>query len=994
MKFLVFVLVFLITTPFLQAQDCNGTRFDTTVTCTNPCINYTAKLRNIKSTDDYTVVQIPYYNFPFSNADGNNAPANIYNDDNYSNVINMPFPFCFYGSFYNQFVFGSNGIVTFDLSNANRSCAWPLRDGNSVARPIPYSGGVQGSKDNIYYPKASIMGVYHDIDPSINNGGRKIEWKVFGTAPCRRVVINFNNIAMFNANTIRATHQIVLHENTGIIDINIADKRSVSTWNAGLAILGIQNFNRNGAVFAPGKNCTVWQATNQSYRFYPNGASNYLIDSKLYDPAGNLVKTLLPSQVTFNNDGTFTGNFGALCAPVSTNQYIIKSKFAACFNAASIIEFTDTIKVIKPVKLASSVAVTPTPCGFSQGVITVGAVNNGMGPFTYSIVGGAGPQASNVFNNLGVGNYKVVISNGNTTNCNDTINATISSIITYTVSAITTNANCIAADGTITLTPSLPGTYSYSIDNGVTYQASNVFNVTAGSYTLFTKNSANCVVQSTVTVNLNANNLSVSTVSTQSTCTVGNNGTITATPSPAGTYTFSINNGVSFQAGNIFNVSAGIYNIIIKDAAGCRDTSLDVEVTAINDLTATLSAIPTTCALPPDGKITVTIPGGNLGYTFALNSGTFGTSNILTAGQGPNIVTISKNNCNKDFNIDVPLNNNFIFTLSDTLTKCANANRILDATSNFASNTTLLWVPNQNITSETALNPITNTTNTIVYTVTATYGDCSVVDSVYINVLDVPTINAGSNDTICFGNNGQLNGNVSGNFSSYFWTPTTFLASSNNLNTAVIAPNKSMNYILNARDNYNCGIVVSDTMRLEVLTPIVFNLPDSLVVASGFPTPIPASIINPSAPLTSYTFLWTPSFGLSSTTIIDPIVTLNAPQKFYILGSLNTCIGIDSIKVIPYKGPDIYIPTAFVPDSKRGVNNMARAFYVGVTQLKYFAIYNRWGQRVFNTNDQLKGWDGKINGVAQPTGTYVVVAEGLGINGKVIKKQQTITLIR
>ena len=990
-----FILVLLFNANAIFAQDCNGTRKDTTVTCNNPCFNLNTRLRNIKSTDDYTVVNIPYYNFAYSNADGNNAPSNIYNDDNYSNVINMPFPFCFFGSFYNQFVFGSNGIVTFDLSNANRSCAWPLTSSpGNTPRPIPWSGGTQGNKDFLYYPKASIMGVYHDIDPSVNNGGRKIEWKVFGEAPCRRVVINFNNIAMFSENNTRATHQIVLHENTGIIDINVQQKRSVASWNAGLAILGIQNFNRNQAVAAPGKNCTVWQATNQSYRFYPNGTANYLIDTKLFSPTGVLLRTLQPNQVTFNNDGTLSANFGTVCAPNAQNDYVIKSTFAACFNAASIIEFTDTIRVIKPGKLSSSLTTMPTPCGSSLGSITLGSVSNGAGPYTYSIIGGAGPQASNVFNNLAVGNYQVVVSNGNTVNCNDTLPATVASVVTYSVATTTTNANCIANDGTITLTPNMPGTYQYSINNGVTYQASNVFNVATGNYTILTRNAGNCIVINNVSVGLNPNGLSLTTTTTPSTCTVGNNGTITVNPSPANTYTFSINNGVNFQASNVFNVFAGTYNIIIRDAAGCRDTSNDINVTAINDLTATLTATATTCALPADGKITVTVPGGNMGYLFSLNSAPFAASNILTAGQGPNIVTLSKNNCTKDFAIDVPLNDNFIFTLSDTLVKCANAGIVLDAASNFTNNTTALWTPAANLSSAMVLNPTTTLATSGTYYVLSTYGDCSRADSVYIKVQNVPTVNAGPNDTICYNQNGLLAGSVTGDFSSYFWTPITYLADPTNLNSAIIQPKQSINYVLNARDNYGCNITITDTVAIAVLSEIKLNLPDSIIVAAGFATPLNAMLINPSAPLASYNYLWSPPFGLSSTTILNPTATLNAPQRYTILVSLNACFGLDTVTVIPYKGPDIYIPTAFVPDNKRGINNFARATFVGIAQLQYFTIYNRWGQVVFTTNSQFKAWDGKINGVAQPTGTYIVVAKGIGVNNAVISKQQTITLIR
>lgn len=54
----------------------------------------------------------------------------------------------------------------------------------------------------------------------------------------------------------------------------------------------------------------------------------------------------------------------------------------------------------------------------------------------------------------------------------------------------------------------------------------------------------------------------------------------------------------------------------------------------------------------------------------------------------------------------------------------------------------------------------------------------------------------------------------------------------------------------------------------------------------------------------------------------------------------------------------------------------------------------QYGQKVFSTSDFNRGWDGRINGVMQNTGSYVWMAEGIGYNGKVIKKEGNTILIR
>lgn len=94
-----------------------------------------------------------------------------------------------------------------------------------------------------------------------------------------------------------------------------------------------------------------------------------------------------------------------------------------------------------------------------------------------------------------------------------------------------------------------------------------------------------------------------------------------------------------------------------------------------------------------------------------------------------------------------------------------------------------------------------------------------------------------------------------------------------------------------------------------------------------------------------------------------------------------------------YKGPEIYIATAFTPDGN-GLNDELKAFPVGIKEFRYFRIYNRWGQLVFQTSDPGKGWDGRFNGARQPTGTFIWMAEATGYNGQLLVRKGTSTLIR
>jgi gliding motility-associated-like protein len=105
------------------------------------------------------------------------------------------------------------------------------------------------------------------------------------------------------------------------------------------------------------------------------------------------------------------------------------------------------------------------------------------------------------------------------------------------------------------------------------------------------------------------------------------------------------------------------------------------------------------------------------------------------------------------------------------------------------------------------------------------------------------------------------------------------------------------------------------------------------------------------------------------------------------------CFAEDDINVKVFKRPDIFIPTGFTPngDSK---NDVLKPTLAGIKSFKYFKIFNRWGQLLFNTAEAGKGWDGRFGGREQASGTYVFVAEAVDYLDNKIFKKGTVVLIR
>jgi gliding motility-associated-like protein len=105
------------------------------------------------------------------------------------------------------------------------------------------------------------------------------------------------------------------------------------------------------------------------------------------------------------------------------------------------------------------------------------------------------------------------------------------------------------------------------------------------------------------------------------------------------------------------------------------------------------------------------------------------------------------------------------------------------------------------------------------------------------------------------------------------------------------------------------------------------------------------------------------------------------------------CQGVGYVKVQVYKGPDIYMPTAFTPNND-GKNDIFKPFTVGIEKINYFKVFNRWGQMIYSTSAINEGWNGKIGSADQPSGVYVWMVQGVTKDGKIITKKGTIALIR
>ncbi len=119
--------------------------------------------------------------------------------------------------------------------------------------------------------------------------------------------------------------------------------------------------------------------------------------------------------------------------------------------------------------------------------------------------------------------------------------------------------------------------------------------------------------------------------------------------------------------------------------------------------------------------------------------------------------------------------------------------------------------------------------------------------------------------------------------------------------------------------------------------------------------------------------------GITSTdakvTVNGNIVYITAPVNFkgtttYTITGIHDFLNVTRTYIMKVIPPEVYIPTAFTPN-RDGVNDVLKPIFLGKLISCHFAIFNRNGQKVFETTDCTSGWDGRIKGTGQEIGTFV-----------------------
>jgi gliding motility-associated-like protein len=303
-----------------------------------------------------------------------------------------------------------------------------------------------------------------------------------------------------------------------------------------------------------------------------------------------------------------------------------------------------------------------------------------------------------------------------------------------------------------------------------------------------------------------------------------------------------------------------------------------------------------------------------------------------------------------------------------------------------------IGVSTSTLSSLNTLSTTVNPVDTATYILKATNGGCATEDTVKVNVIWKPIIEAGLNKAICLNESIIINGVVtrkSNDLLTYSWTPTDSLRTPNTLLTIAL-PTLSTWYKITYQTNptYGCNFTGFDSVKVVVQPKVNAFAGNDTIGVKGIPHNLRGT--------GGLNYTWTSTTGA----VINNPFSQNAQVILNNDGNVNLkvtdaigCIGYDNIFIKVYDGPTYYIPNSFTPNGD-GLNDIFRAVPVGISKTTYFRVFNRFGELMFETNQWLKGWDGTFKGKDQPTGTYVWIVSGTDRDFKAVDMKGTVNLIR
>lgn len=643
--------------------------------------------------------------------------------------------------------------------------------------------------------------------------------------------------------------------------------------------------------------------------------------------------------------------------------------------------------VDQPDPISATSTFQQATCGDANGSINL-QVSGGTAPYIFDW-----DNADDIEDpaNLLAGTYNVLITDVN--DCTFTYSVEITTPTELTAFVVESPANCAGeANGAVDLTVG-GGVEPYTYDWSNTDDSEDLTGVPAGPYSVIVTDAVGCTIEVNALVDEpGILEVFLTGLPTSVSCNGGSDGDASLTVNggiPGYSFDWSDNTFDGQQEPS--NMPAGSYTVTVTDLNGCTATT-SLDIAEPDPIILAVSAQPTDCFGSSEGAIDLDVVGGTTPYTYNWNAGAYDVQDPTNVTAGFYGVVVTDNNgCTAAISTQVEQPDAIQIAVDEVsdyagfnLT-CADAADGFVTVSAEGGSLPYAYDWSNGGDSPTITDLGVGTYDVIV----SDANDCTSELSVSLTGPESISSSFFAVEPSCYEeNDGQIVlDTVFGGSAPYVYSiDGNSFSSLNQFNNLV-------------SDTYD--VVVQDANGCETTQTITVTQPEELMVDLGGDESINLGDSIQLSPFVTPAFDLDTIFWRQSELIeLEPWVRPFETSTYSIIAiNNNGCIAEDEITVRVIKDRLVYIPNAFTPNGDG--NNDYFSIYIGtgVTLVKSFRVFNRWGEVVFERDNfvptfEEEGWDGSFRGEIMNPGVFVYFAEVEFLDGRVEKYKGDVTLTK
>ncbi|MEZ4979072.1 MAG: gliding motility-associated C-terminal domain-containing protein [Chitinophagales bacterium] len=618
-------------------------------------------------------------------------------------------------------------------------------------------------------------------------------------------------------------------------------------------------------------------------------------------------------------------------------------------------------------------------------------------------------ETTEVIQNVLVGTYWLQVSDANSCTSSDTI--IVSQPAPIVLSLASDSALCQGSASGLAYLSSLSGgvaPFSYTWDAAAGASTNDTaFALVAGSYTLTVEDFNGCVEQASIQVE-DGIALLPSETHTNVSCFNGADGSVDLSVSGGHgpySYQWSGPNGFTSTNEDLSGLVAGNYSVNITDINACP-ASLSLSISQPNPVQIGFAVADVSCFGGSDGSINASVlSGGTAPFSYQWDANAANQTTALAVGlsEGVYVLNITDgNSCTYSDSafVSQPLAPLSLQISSSDLT-CANANdgSAEVVVSGGTSPYSYLWDDPASQTTAEANSLAAGLVSVLVTDANSCQESISIeifepspvlIDSIISDAVNCWGESNGSLAIVPSGGTGigylySIDGGSSFQSDSIFFNLDAGLYSEilvQDVGASTLCLSNSYAALVDENPYFDLAIAPSDTtlqleesLTFELLPSNPYTLDDIVAVS------------------------WFPETGLSCSDCVDPTLltyenyTEYTATIFYLGDDSALCSQASSSLIIVENNLELFIPNAFTPDGSNNVNDVFEIYGEGI-ELSLMQIYNRWGEKIFESEQQNVAWDGTFKGVLQNPGVYTYYVSIQYLDGKVVDRKGSVSLLR